>query len=391
MRLFINSLAASAGGGLTYIRNVVPHLAGMPKLHVTIAVTAELRRFFPSYENIEFLQVDAPLGGRYWFEQSKLPELVRRASADVLLSTGNFALMRSPVPQVLLSRNSIYLSADFYRDLRRRNEYRMWADTRFRAVLAKRSIRKADVTVAPSVEFARELTRWSGREVLAIHHGFDPDPFRSDPTPLAVDVEGKLRAAEGCVKILFVSHYNYFRNFETLIRSLPILRNAFSDRGVKLLLTCRLSPGSNPGAYKPESAARLAKELGVSDMIVELGAVPYRNLHRLYERADVYVTPAYTETFAHPLLEAMASGVPVVASDIPVHREICAGAGAFFARFSPEDLASAVAQVVSAPQVAERMREAGLQRSRQFSWKTHVEKILQVCERLTKPTTADVE
>jgi glycosyltransferase involved in cell wall biosynthesis len=314
-----------------------------------------------------------------------LPDLIQRASADVLLSTGNFALMRSPVPQVLLSRNSIYLSNDFYRDLRKRHEYRMWADTHFRAVLAKRSIRKANITVAPSLEFARELTRWSGREVLAIHHGFDPDHFKSDTTPLAAEIEDKLRCAEGCVKILFVSHYNYYRNFETLIRALPILRSALPGRGIKLLLTCRLLPDRNPGSYKPESAAKLVRELGVSDMIVELGEVPYSNLHRLYERADVYVTPAYAETFAHPLLEAMSSRLPVVASDIAVHREICADAGLFFARLSPEDLAMTVAQVVSSPQVADRMRETGIERSRSFSWKTHVEKILQVCETLEKP------
>ena len=63
--------------------------------------------------------------------------------------------------------------------------------------------------------------------------------------------------------------------------------------------------------------------------------------------ADVYVSAAYTETFAHPLVEAMASGIPVVASDIPVHREICADAAKYFPTFSAQALAQVTAQVLS--------------------------------------------
>ena len=321
MRLFMNSLAASAGGGLTYIRNVIPHLAATPDVRVTIALSPRLRQEFPSSSNIEFMELETPPAKRFWFEQSKLPSLIRQCGADVLLSAGNFALRNSPIPQILLSRNSVYTSSDFYRDLMARGEYRTWLDTRFRAVLAKRSIIWADCTVAPSEAFAAELRRWTGRPVQAIYHGFDRGAFFGDSSPLAPDIEKKLERAQGSLRLLFVSHYNYYRNFETLIRALPLLQNLLPNRAVNLFLTCKLSAGENPGDYRPGSAAKLVKDLGVGDMVVELGAVPYRQLHLLYGRADIYVAPAYTETFAHPLVEAMASGVPVVASDLAVHQE----------------------------------------------------------------------
>jgi len=381
MRVFINSLAASAGGGLTYVRNVVPHLASKG-VKVTLALSANLAQEFRHIAGIELLVLDIPAAHRLWYEQRQLPDLIRQSGADILFSAGNFALRKSPVPQILLSRNSIYTSTDFFHDLRSRGEIRMWLETRFRGIFAKRSVSWADVTVAPSAAFSAELKRWTGRPVVAIHHGFDREAFTRDSCPLAPELKSKLDAANGCFKLLLVSHYNYYRNFETLIRALPILREKLNRRPLKLLLTCRLEPGKNPGAYRTERTTALVKTLGVLEMIVELGAVPYQQLHQVYACANAYVSPAYTETFAHPLVEAMASGVPVIASDIPVHREICDDAALYFARFSPESLADRIIQVAESPEKSRSMSERGLERSRDFSWKKHVESILVLAQSL---------
>jgi len=382
MHLFLNALAASAGGGLTYIRNVLPQLAATPDLRATVAVNSTLRNEFSVGSGVDFLGLDVPPARRFWYEQATLPGLIRRSRADVLVSAGNFSIRRSPVPQILLSRNSIYISADYYRDLLLRHEYRMWLETRLRSILAKRSVYWADATVAPSQAFADELRRWTGVPIVAIHHGFGRESFACDSSPLSTEIQDKLVAAQGSIKLLFVSHYNYYRNFETLIRALPLLRSALKQRPVRLLLTCQLAAGKNPGAYHPEGAAALIRSLGVSDMVVELGAIPYPQLHRIYAAADVYVTPAYTETFAHPLLEAMSSEVPVIASDLAVHREICGPAALYFERFSPQDLAARVMQLVQSPEMRQSMIAAGLKRSSDFSWSAHVAQILALSQTL---------
>jgi glycosyltransferase involved in cell wall biosynthesis len=347
-----------------------------------VALQPGLREEFSDFSRVQFLEPQISQSRRFWFEQSALPGLIRRSQANILLSAGNFALRNSPVPQILLSRNSLYTSADFYRDLHSRHEYRMWLDTRLKAEIAKRSIRWADITVAPSEAFAEELRRWTSARILAIHHGFDQDAFTRDSSPLAPEVEAKLGAVDKSLKLLFVSHYNYYRNFETLIRALPLLRDQLRGRPVKLLLTCSLIAGTNPGSYRPEMAAMLVKKLGMSDSVVELGAIPYRQLHRLYSRADLYVTPAYTETFAHPLVEAMASGLPVIASDLAVHQEICGEAAEYFPRFSADALAGTVAQIAQSPERSRGMKSVGMERSRHFSWKAHVKKIFELCSTL---------
>jgi glycosyltransferase involved in cell wall biosynthesis len=195
----------------------------------------------------------------------------------------------------------------------------------------------------------------------------------------------QLEQEKDAVRLLFVSHYNYYRNFETLFRAMPILSSRLKGKQVKLFLTCRLNSGDNPGAYRAESAASLANDVLGSQDIVELGTIPYRSLHHLYRACHIYVTPAYAESFAHPLIESMSSGLPVVASDLPVHREICGDAGIYFPRFSPDALAERVLQIQESPELAVKLSSNGLRRARDFSWSKHVERLIVLAQELARP------
>ncbi len=386
IHLFINALAATAGGGLTYVRNVLPRMAAQNDLRTTVVLGETLRNEIKESRALDVLRVDCPSssGKRFWFEQRSLPALIRRAGADVLLSTGNFALYNSPVPQILLSGNTLYTSADFLRDLHNRGDYRLWLDTEVKATFARWSLRAADCTVAPSETFASELRQWTGKDVLSIHHGFDHQAFFLDQAPLPQEVQAGLRKTEASLRLLFVSHYNYYRNFETLIRATAILKKQLRPRTVRLILTCRFNSEENPGDYNANAAAELVHKLRLGDEVVELGAVPYGSLHRLYRACDFYVTPAYAETFAHPLVEAMASGLPIIASDLAVHKEICGDAARYFPRFSPEALAEQVIRGTQSTEQPTAMREKGHLRSRDFSWDKHVDELLQLARRLAE-------
>ena len=197
-------------------------------------------------------------------------------------------------------------------------------------------------------------------------------------------LQAQLAATEGAVRILFVSHYNYYRNFETLIQAIAIVKKMLHPRAVRLILTCKLSSKDNPGIYKADQAAELVRQLNLREEVVELGAVPYAALHHVYQSCDLYVTPAYAETFAHPLVEAMASGLPVIASDLAVHREICGDAAQYVPRFEPEVLAQRIMQLCESPRQRAEMREKGILRSQDFSWDKHVEQLLLLARSLAQ-------
>ncbi len=382
IHLFFNALAASAGAGPTYVRNIVPEISARKDMRATIALPAGLRGEFERVPNVTFVEFEASgAARRYWREQRTLPETIRKAAADVLVSTGNFALRKSPVPQILLSGNSLYVSQDFYQDLLSRRDYAAWVDTRIKAMFAKRSVHWAHVTVAPSRYFADVLRQWTQHDVTSIYHGFNKEMFLGDVSPPTADLQQKMNAA-GALKLLFVSHYNYYRNFETLLRALPRIREGLPGGSVKLFLTCTLGSGQNPGSYRAETASALVRELDIAKEVVELGTIPYRQLHHVYRSADIYVTPAYTETFAHPLVEAMASGLAIAASDIPVHREICGGSALFFDRFSPASLADQVLKIASSQDLMQELQKAGRARAGDFSWREHLDKLLEIAQTL---------
>ena len=405
IRVFINGLAASAGGGLTYLRNVIPEISRRDDVAATVLLTRALRREFESLPNVTFLEASDGGGSfvRSLREQISIPQLIRQSNSRVLISAGNFAVFRSPVPQILLSRNSLYTSPDFMRDLRSRREYGLWADTIAKGWVARKSVRRAEITVAPSEAFARELTAWTDTPVRAIHHGFDAAAFTASSAALPPAIQSQLNAdragdsqdddrsddGPGPLRLLFVSHYNYYRNFETLFRAIPILRaelrrrqNGVSRNKVRLYFTCRLGDPANPGSYSSKSASALVAELRHDGDIVELGSVPYFSLHHLYRMCHVYVTPAYAESFAHPLVETMSSGLPVVASDTAVHREICGDAALYFSRFSPEELSSAVLKVADSPETWQQLSANGLRRAAGFSWQDHVSRLLDLAHEL---------
>jgi glycosyltransferase involved in cell wall biosynthesis len=385
IHLFVDASAASSGSGPTYVRNVVPHLAARADVRSTILVSPLLRQEFQDQSNVSFVEFADESGGaaaRFVRAQWALPDLIRRSGANVLLSAGNIALFRSPEPQILLSGNALYSSTDFFRDLTRRGDYQLLIDTKLRGLIAKWSVRVADCTVAPSEAYAQEIERWTGVRAHAIHHGFDRTLFFQNSASPPQQLQAKLVREKDELRLLFVSHYNYYRNFETLIRAVAVLRGRMGNRELKLFLTCKLQPGVNPGSYRPDAAAALVQELGLNDNVVELGAVPYHLLHHVYRACDLYVTPAYVETFAHPVVEAMASGLPVIASDLPVHREVGQDAALYFPTFSANLLAETVYRVAQSSELCTRLSNRGLERSKDFSWKGHVDQLISVAETL---------
>lgn len=119
--------------------------------------------------------------------------------------------------------------------------------------------------------------------------------------------------------------------------------------------------------------ARLATELGCPMPMVEAYASADR-LRDLYRTSSALVMPSRMEGFGLPVLEAMASGCRVIASDIPVHREISSGIATLVELDRRDDLSAAIDSLAGEPEIliAERAA-AGRARAAEYSWDHSVE------------------
>jgi glycosyltransferase involved in cell wall biosynthesis len=103
----------------------------------------------------------------------------------------------------------------------------------------------------------------------------------------------------------------------------------------------------------------------------------------LYREADVFVFPSLCESFGYPLVEAMASGLPIVASDIPVHREMCGEAAEYFPMLDAAALAGTLRGLMRDAAARQALAERGSERVERFFKEDHVARLLELWRRMT--------
>lgn len=182
----------------------------------------------------------------------------------------------------------------------------------------------------------------------------------------------KERYTNGKPFFLFVGSTGSYKNLGTLIRAFGLLRDK-TDHSLVL--------AGHSLLHLESYWFDLAISAGVEDRITRLVHPDDELLREAYGAADAFVFPSLQEGFGIPLVEAMRCGVPVVASDIPVFREICGNAARFFDPHDPDSLASGLLEVVR-PEVQERLTRLGFERAASFSWDKSAEQLGQIYRRL---------
>src|SRR3989442_2183764 len=131
MRVVVNAVSAKRGGAVTYLKNVLPELRrqlGSPDEHRIVVWRATSGNGDGGWpEGIEYREDASATGSRkavggtisrVWFDQVRLPSLLREETAQVLFSSANFGPLRSPCRQVLLVRNPLIYDETFMQRLR---------------------------------------------------------------------------------------------------------------------------------------------------------------------------------------------------------------------------------------------------------------------------------
>lgn len=367
MRILIHAAAAKIGGAGTYIRTLARELADYSQHdYIFIVPEAQAGAIRGLAPHISVLTNNLSGLRRLWFDQVELPRLIRREGINVLFSTANFATFACPCRQLLLTRNSLYFSNTYRERILPHKAFPTRFGEFLRRFLARRSARVADVVLTPSQAMLYELvSAVPVRAAHVNHYGVDQQRFRPTPRPFAPD---------GRVRLLFTSFYAEHKNLGTLFRAL--LRLSASGHKSFLISTADPSWEDIRNAIRDADRA-LALELKSRRLLELTGVLAGAELDQLYARADLFVYPSVVESFGHPLLEAMASGLPVVAADVPVNRELCGEAAVYFSAFDDADCARQISDVIGDAELRRSLAQKGLRRVEKFTWSAHVRVLLQ--------------
>jgi glycosyltransferase involved in cell wall biosynthesis len=216
------------------------------------------------------------------------------------------------------------------------------------------------------------------------------EPWKGLVNPYGVNPTGSfLREAKGeapewlpgttpVMRLIYVSLYSEHKNLSTLLKAMPLLNR---DATRKFALKTTVNPGWEGGAWTVthKEDLALARQPDVAPWVEFLGPLGRQQVQELYREGDLFVFPSLCESFGHPTVEAMAHGLPIVASDTPVNREICGEAAVYFSPLNPEDLARQIRLLAADAPLRQQLSARGQEQARtQFRWDTHVRRIRDV-------------
>jgi glycosyltransferase involved in cell wall biosynthesis len=222
------------------------------------------------------------------------------------------------------------------------------------------SARVADAIIINSESLRSEVERYltiDSRKLKLIYEAVDHDLFKpGDAAAARMDV-----ASYGVTKpfVLFVSSLWPYKNCDGLLRAWALARAELGGHQLAIV-------GGGRDEKYVASLHSLVAELGISDDVVFVGAVPLEQTLRFYQAADLFVYPSLNETFGLPILEAMACGCPVVTSDTSAMPETAGGAAVLADPKDPASIARAIIEAVG--QGRDRLRDLGIVRAGQFTW-----------------------
>lgn len=235
----------------------------------------------------------------------------------------------------------------------------------------ERTIERADALIAVS-EFARseviELLNWSPESVFAIHNGVSPE-FRCrtpDETRPVLHRYGLTHDRYA----LCVASIEPRKNIDGLLSAYSGLPIAVRDRYPLVL-------AGEPGWNSAEIHQRI-RRYAAEGWLQYLGYVPEQHLPELFAGARGFIYPSLYEGFGLPIVEAMASGVPVVTSDGSSLVEVAGGAALLVEPHDVDALTAAVERLLEDDGWRHLARQNSLNVARKFTWDSTVSKTAEV-------------
>jgi len=245
-------------------------------------------------------------------------------------------------------------------------------------IIFGKSLFSADRIIAVTNSTKADIKRFfpgvEDGKIDTVYNGGSSEVFRQMDKRLAQEYVARKFNQSGRY-ILAVASLEWRKNITGLLK-------AFYLFGEKYKLDSKLLIVGGERRSRVSEIYRTYKKLSLGESICFLGYTDINDLVYLYNGAEALIFPSFYEGFGLPPLEAMACGTPVVASDIPVFREILQDAALLVDANSPQKISEAIYEVLTNKSLAEGLKTKGLDRVRFFSWRKTAQQTLGVINKL---------
>ena len=373
MKIAVNALSVQGGGGLTFLGNLLRHLLLIDKKNEYLVLAVEekaeelgIRDPHPNLRTLIY-----PSRGwvtRGMWEQILLPWVMRRERVDILYAPGNKGPVLFCCPFVVFIQNVDPLIRGFkgYR-------LRFLFKREMSRLLMRASVRRARKVIAVS-EYTRQLAShafgYPLERIAVVHHGSPEDGAMLPDGGASPPASPKLSRPY----LLAVSTIKESKNYENLLEAFAIVCSEISQP-VKLLIAGEIEDQSCFVRIRD-----LVQKNRLSSRVEFLGGVDGAALRALYVGSEGLVFPSKIESFGLPPLEAMAYGVPVVASRIEPIVEVCGDAALYFDPDDPKEMARSIVRLLKDGKLKKTLVEHGRARAKLFSWESAARRTLGVLD-----------
>src|SRR5688500_3758797 len=363
MRVAIDARKLHDFGIGTYIRNLLRHLARIDQQSEYVLLCAAADMHVPPTLGPNFRAVLEPSPNYSLREQWHVPLVLQREKPDVYHAPHYVLPAAVMCPSVVTIHDCIHLMFPQYLPNRRAYLYArtvVWA-----------AAQRADAILTVSEASKRDILRFfdvKPEKVVVVHNAIDERFWTPPADDEVARVRERYQLEHGFV--LYAGNIKPHKNLVRLIEAFDEIRkHGFED--LKLLIIgdeiSRL-----PALRRAVHRHKLHKHVRF------LGYLSDETLAVLYRLAAAFVFPSLYEGFGLPPLEAMASGTPVVTSNVSSLPEVAGDAAVLVDPYDVDSIVEGLRRVLDDPAFAAELGRRGQERAREFSWERSVEKTLQV-------------
>ncbi len=259
-----------------------------------------------------------------------------------------------------------------------------FSDLFFLKLLIPRSLKRADGIIAVSDFTKNEIIKFYkvAPEKITVAYNAAGDSFAS--FDYSEDKLGAIRKKYNLPEkfILYLGTMQPRKNLPVLIKAYAKIKKNIPE--LKLVL----AGNKNAHNFDKKIDAKIEK-YNLENDVIFTGYIEEGDKPVVYRLADLFVFPSLYEGFGMPILEAMASGTAVIASDIAPHREIAGSAAIYFYPKKAKELSRKIEDFFADENLGKNLMVRGQEQVEKFSWKKTASTILSVYQKVLKTTRVD--